>query len=303
MEAILIYKEKIIEVFINNKKLKDLSPKTLKSYTYDLNKLADFCIQNKMNITNGILPYMKFIEETLKYTSNTKRRKLVSLKLFFKFLISKNLLKDTSYPDISIRKEKRLPKTLTIRETLHLLKSVNMNQTHSLQKMRDQIRDFAILNILVSIGLRISEVQDLNLQDYDPADGRIIIHGKNRKDRILYLVNIKDKEAIKKYLSIRKQYHPSKNEKAFFLNKYGKRLSIFSIENIFYRYRDLSKINPSATPHYLRHSFATGLLNNGANLRDIQELLGHSSITTTEIYTEVSSERKRKVLTKYGFKK
>ena len=87
---------------------------------------------------------------------------------------------------------------------------------------------------------------------------------------------------------------------ALFINRYGNRLSIYSIENIFYKYRDLSKINPSATPHYLRHSFATQLLNNGAGIRDVQELLGHSSIVTTQIYTEVSTARKKEVLMKYN---
>ena len=88
--------------------------------------------------------------------------------------------------------------------------------------------------------------------------------------------------------------------KALFINRYGDRLSIYSIENIFYKYRDLSNINPNATPHYLRHSFATQLLNNGAGIRDVQELLGHSSIVTTQIYTEISTARKKEVLMKYN---
>ena len=85
-----------------------------------------------------------------------------------------------------------------------------------------------------------------------------------------------------------------------FLNRYGNRLSIYGIENLFRKYRDLSSINPSSTPHYLRHSFATQLLNNGASIRDVQELLGHASIVTTQIYTEVSIDRRRQVLEKYN---
>lgn len=297
------YEKKIIEHFIQEKKLENLSASTLKSYTFDLNKFFNFCTENELDFPQGITNYMEFIERTTEYKTNTKRRKLVTLKLFFKFLLKHHLLKEKTLPKICVRKEKRLPRTLTSRETLKLLRTVKAVQIGSLSKKRDQIRNFAILNILVSIGLRICEISNMNLQDYDSTDGKIVIHGKNRKDRILYLINPTDKKAIREYLSIRKQYSPDKNEQAFFLNKYGKRISIFSIENIFYKYRDLAKINPAATPHYLRHSFATELLNNGANLRDIQELLGHSSITTTEIYTEVSVERKRKVLAKYGFKK
>lgn len=85
-----------------------------------------------------------------------------------------------------------------------------------------------------------------------------------------------------------------------FVNKSGGRLSIFSIENIYYKYRELSKINPHSTPHYLRHSLATQLLNNGANIRDVQELMGHNSIVTTQIYTEVSLNRQKEVLMKYN---
>lgn len=169
--------------------------------------------------------------------------------------------------------------------------------------MRDQLRDCAIINLLISLGLRICEIVNLNLQDYSNKDGQLIIFGKNRKERILFLIDPIDKKIIKDYLNVRVQYSPDSNESAFFLNKYGKRFSIFGIENIYYKYRDLARINPSSTPHYLRHSFATELLNNGANLRDIQELLGHSNITTTEIYVEVSSTRKKDVLTQFGVKK
>lgn len=294
---------KLISEFIHKKKLENLAVSSLKSYYFDLNKLEFFCLENNFSLISGIIPYMEYIGQTPNYKSSTKKRKLITLKLFFKFLVKEGLLDTKNFSTISIRKEKRLPKTLSKSETLCLLQ-VSKNQIgNSSQKMRDQIRNFAILNILVSIGLRISEVSNMNLQDYKSADGEIIIHGKNRKERILYLTNSKDRTAIKRYLKIRKQYSPHDNESAFFLNKYGQRLSIFSIENIFYKYRDLAKINPAATPHYLRHSFATELLNNGANLRDIQELLGHSSISTTEIYTEVSAERKKQVLKKYGFKK
>lgn len=92
----------------------------------------------------------------------------------------------------------------------------------------------------------------------------------------------------------------SPEDSAMFVNKSGGRLSIFSIENIYYKYRELSKINPHSTPHYLRHSLATQLLNNGANIRDVQELMGYNSIVTTQIYTEVSLNRQKEVLMKYN---
>ncbi|MDR0299082.1 MAG: tyrosine-type recombinase/integrase [Streptococcaceae bacterium] len=299
----MIYKEKLIETFIQKKELENLSVSSLKSYAFDLNLFSDFCIEHQLTLVSGIADYMEFVERKEDYKASTKQRKLITLKFFHKFLLEQKLISDSSLPHIAIRKGKRLPRTLTVRETQNLLSAAENIVSLSPKKLRDQIRNLAILHILVSIGLRISEVSNMRLGDYDAQSGKIVIHGKNRKERILYILHKKDKSSLKAYLSMRKQYFPSEHEKAFFLNKYGKRLSIFSIENIFSKYKLLARVNPAATPHYLRHGFATGLLDNGANLRDIQELLGHSSITTTEIYTEVSVERKRKVLMKYGFKK
>lgn len=169
-------------------------------------------------------------------------------------------------------------------------------------KGRDQIRNHAILNILISCGLRICEIRSLNIRDCNPKNGQLLISGKNRKERVLFLTDKRDMNLMKDYLNARSRYFPSEKEQALFLNKYGARLPIYGIENIYSKYRNAAHL-PHSTPHYLRHSFTTELLNNGANLRDIQELLGHSNITTTEIYVEVSSTRKRKVLAKFGVKK
>jgi integrase/recombinase XerC/integrase/recombinase XerD len=125
-----------------------------------------------------------------------------------------------------------------------------------------------------------------------------LIHGKGRKQRILFISSEQVLKKIEEWLSVRDEFAPSTDH--VFVNKYGKQISIFSIENIFYKYRDIAKVDGKSTAHFLRHTFATSLLENGADIREVQELLGHSSISTTEIYTEVSVERKKQVLSKFN---
>lgn len=297
----VIMNEKLVENFIQTKRLENLSLKTVKAYSCDLNKLLDFCKEENYDIFEAIPEYMELIALSEQYKTNTKKRKIITMKLFTRFLAQYED-REVTIPNVSIRKEKRLPKTLTYIEINALFNTVSKSPI-TLIKKRDQIRDAAIFEVLINLGLRISEVSNMNVRDYDPVEGKLIVHGKNRKERILFLTNKVAKKNVQKYLKLREGYRPQKYEQAFFLNKYGERLTIYGIGNIFSKYRRLANINQNSTPHYLRHSFATELLNNGANLRDIQELLGHSSISTTEIYTEVSTNRKREVLTKFGIKR
>lgn len=294
--------QKFIEQFILKKRLENLSQLTINSYQTDLRIFYNFYSQNKLDISNGINEYLKYLEETTDYLSSTKSRKLVTIKLFHRYLVQNQLIDKGNVFPIKIRKEKRLPKTLPLKELQKLVEVVEIIP-NSPVKIRDQIRNCAIMTLLISLGLRICEIKNLNLQDYQPKDGRITIFGKNKKERILFITNSQDKLILKNYLKIRKQYNPQNKEHALFLNKYGKRFSIYGIENIYFKYRDMANIAKNSTPHHLRHTFATELLNNGASIRDIQELLGHSSITTTEIYVEVSSKRKKRVLSRFGVQK
>ncbi len=294
--------DSLVEDFIVKKRWENLSTKTLNAYNFDLRKMLIFCKRKELELGAGVFEYMHFLSATDCYKASTKRRKLITLKMFIEYLIETGNLPYTKIPRVIIRKEKRLPKTLSFIEIDNLLEAAS-KRTGSTKKQRDQIRDAAILEIMVNLGLRISEISNMNIKDYDTEEGMVIVHGKNRKERLLFLTNKKARTIVNEYLAIRDNYLPDPADQAFFLNKYGTRLSIFGIENIYTKYRNLSNINQSSTAHYLRHSFATSLLNNGANLRDIQELLGHSSISTTEIYTEVSSNRKKEVLIKYGVRR
>lgn len=156
----------------------------------------------------------------------------------------------------------------------------------------------SIIEMLFCLGLRISEISNLLLEDFDSVSKSILIRGKRNKERLLFISAPTVQKKLLAWLSVRVNLNPSTNH--IFINRYGRQLSIYGIENIFSKYKHISHINPKATPHYLRHTFACHLLNNGANLRDVQELLGHASIATTQIYTEVSIERKKEVLIKYN---
>ncbi|WP_270998226.1 tyrosine-type recombinase/integrase [Listeria seeligeri] len=292
--------EKYIKRFIAKKELQNLSNKSIYAYDIDLKKLNEYYNFHVCTITECLEKYIHHIVQTNVYKSSSKKRKLTTLKMFWAFLVDYEKIDLPSFPKVQIRKERRVPKTLSNSELKQLVTTVQVYSPTTLKKQRDHIRDKAMIEIMINLGLRISEVSNMDVYDYN--DGYILIHGKNNKERVLFLTSPTSKSIIKNYLDIRKEYIPLAKEKAFFLNKYGNRISIYGISNIFKKFKYLSQINTLSTPHYLRHSFATQLLNNGANLRDIQELLGHANISTTEIYTSVSSTRKSEVLALYGFR-
>ena len=160
------------------------------------------------------------------------------------------------------------------------------------------VRNDCVLEALYSLGLRIGEIVELNVDDYGQSDHSVLIRGKGERERVLYVSSEEVREKLARWLEEREKMEPK--DAALFISRLGRRFSIYGIEKIFYKYRDIAGINPEATPHYLRHTFATQLLNNGAGIRDVQELLGHKSIVTTQIYTEVSLYRKKYVLEKYN---
>lgn len=283
---------------------RNLSVRTLNAYRSDLHCFILWCQNARIETLDQstLLSYFHYLQTTLKQKASSIQRKYISIHQFFHYINQEGLSTERFFR-FSTRKfqlPKNLPRILTTSEIRKLLSvaDVQVYQSQSDFHKILNIRNNSILELLFCLGLRIGEISALDLTDYNIEDKTLLIHGKGRKERLLYISSPDVIHKLNTWLDVRTELHPVND--AVFLNRYGSRLSIYGIENLFQKYRDLSSINPSSTPHYLRHSFATQLLNNGASIRDVQELLGHTSIVTTQIYTEISIDRRRHVLDKYN---
>lgn len=283
---------------------KNLSRKTILAYKSDISDYIHF-LNDSVSETDidDIYSYINHLSQR-ELKDTTIKRKIISLKLFYSYLYNENIISENPFFGIkfSFRQEKRLPKTLSVKEVSHLLSTLynckNIAQTDF--SVFETTRDLCLIDLLISTGIRIGEAANITLSDIIMQERTILIHGKGRKQRLLYLSSQETWNNLKEWLRLRKKFSPSSDY--LFLNRILEPITIYSIENIFKKYKKLSGINPNATPHYLRHTFATNLLANGADLRSVQEILGHASISTTEIYTEVTIKRKKQVLTKYNYR-
>lgn len=277
-----------------------LSLNTCKGYMNDVNHYYKWYSSQALKLISieSLEEYFLFLRGEL--SSNSVKRKYISIKLFISFLYPDESLTLFNKFKLKLPAKKNLPKILTNNEiTLLLDKAYQEYSTATTDFRKHQaLRNHMIILLLVATGCRISEISNLTLEDLDIKDRTMLINGKGNKQRLTYLSSNELISRLKAWIKARHYFKPNCN--ALFINKYGGRLSIYSIENIFTRYKGLANINTTSTPHYLRHSFATRLLENGADLRSVQELLGHSSVLTTQIYTEVSITRKKQVLRKYN---
>lgn len=259
---------------------------TVSSYIEDIYKYLEYMENNKIktaldieyqNITN----YLKYLDNN-NYETSSIIRKIVSIKLFHKYLSEEYKIKDISSKIINPRLRRKLPNILTIEEVDNLL-DIKLNTPFD-------YRNKAMLELMYSSGLRVSELVDLKLNNIDLDNGYVRCLGKGKKERIIPIGEIAI-EYLKKYINeyrntMKKGYYTEN----VFLNNHGKNITRQGFFLIIKNIAKEKNINKNITPHMLRHSFATHLLNNGANLRTIQEMLGHSSITTTQIYTNVSND-------------
>jgi len=225
------------------------------------------------------------------YTKSTTARKLATLRSFYKFLIRRGLVSLNPLSTIRTPKqEKRLPKCLDLEQVQKLLEAPGDVDILS-------ARDKAMLEVLYSSGIRVSELVELEMQDIDLHEGVLRVRGKGRKDR-LTPIGSQAIRAVQRYFELRHQDHRSGEITAtsrVFLNKHGDSLSTRSVRRKLDKYLSIAGLDPGISPHTLRHSFATHLLNNGADLRSVQELLGHQSLSTTQIYTHLSTSRVKEV--------
>ena len=224
------------------------------------------------------------------YTKSTTARKLATLRSFYKFLIRRGIVSASPLTTIRTPKqEKRLPKCLDLEQVQKLLEAPGDADILS-------ARDKAMLEVLYSSGIRVSELVELEMGDIDLQEGVLRVRGKGRKDR-LTPIGSQAIKAVQRYFELRvlepKCSGPSQSR--VFLNKHGHSLSTRSVRRKLDKYLVQSGLDPGISPHTLRHSFATHLLNNGADLRSVQELLGHQSLSTTQIYTHLSTSRLKEV--------
>jgi integrase/recombinase XerC len=228
------------------------------------------------------------------YARTSVARKLAAMRSFFRFLCREQIVLNNPFMHVSTpKKEKRLPDFLFVDEAVSLMEAPDV-QTDQGQ------RDSAILEVLYASGIRVSELTGLDVHHIDMDQGTMLVFGKGSKERIVP-IGSKAIEALTRYLKggrMKILQNAKKSilmEKALFLNKFGERLSNKGVRRIIDKYVDQIAMQKHVSPHTLRHSFATHLLDAGADLRSVQELLGHVNISTTQIYTHVTRAQMKNV--------
>ena len=258
---------------------KNVSPHTERSYLSDLEQLFDFLGETDLAIADH-QTLRQFVGHLvkLKIKKSSIARKLSAVRSFFKYLNRAGLLQNNPARLIATpRREKRLPAVLTVDDALRLMEAPHKGDD-------TELRDRAVLETLYSTGIRASELTGMNREDISRHDRLIRIRGKGRKERIVPVGN-KALNAIDAYL---RQRTTGGEPSAVFTGPSGKRLTARTVQRILENYRKELGLTSKASPHTLRHSFATHLLESGADLRSLQELLGHASLSTTQRYTHLN---------------
>lgn len=288
-----------VKQFIETMRLeRNLSSNTLKAYQIDLALFRKW-LNNDNEVSNiiceHIRSYLSHITDTLKYNRTTIRRKLTVLKGFFDYLESEDIIFKSPMRKIRNRYkiERKIPRILNRSE----LRKFFSNRCRVSNPETD-IRNRSIIELLFATGIRVGELVALNLDNIDMHEGNVVVRGKGGHERVICFSSEKTKAILKDFLKIRRSNSTISN--ALFLNRFGSRLSATSIEKMIKKYQHLAGIKKKVTPHCFRHTMATMLLNNGADIRAVQEILGHASISTTQIYTYVSRRRQKQVMKKYN---
>jgi integrase/recombinase XerD len=269
-----------------------LSQNTVESYKSDVLSFIEKTKKDIKDINKEDI--QSFIDglHSSDFSAATVARKLSSLRMFFLFWVGEGLIDQTPMNDIGAPKtERKLPKFLSADEAAKLIESANGNLKYS-------ARDRAILELLYGCGLRVSELLTLRKEDLFLKEDFIRVKGKGSKERIIPLGS-KAKKALIKYINEERPILDKKSSSFLFLTKSGNRFSRMGLWKRFQQYLSKSGINKDLSPHTLRHSFATHLLERGATLRTVQLLLGHSDISTTQIYTHVDRNYLRDILSSY----
>lgn len=273
---------------------KNASAHTVKSYREDLTQAVDFFLQYLGNptakprqiSTRLVRAFLAHLSEK-GYARSTIARRLAAVRSWFRFLCRQGTLPTNPAHGLrGPRQEKRLPKVLDTQQVTTLVETPPEGGPL-------EVRDRAILEVLYSGGLRVAELAGLNLDDLDLAGGLATVRGKGRRERLV-LLGPPAVEALNAWIAVRLAVSPrAARQEALFLNRFGGRLTTRSVGRMLEKYVAKAGVGADTTPHTLRHTFATHLLDAGADIRGVQELLGHKSLATTQIYTHVSTQRLR----------
>lgn len=292
--------DKLIMIYLQHcRREKGLSLKTIKAYRIDLTQFSryigsDIYICDKVTIQN----YLSLLHN--QYKIKSVKRKIASLKAFFTYLVDEDIISSSPFARLRIKLHEPfiLPKTISLGTIDLILQNAYKRKKTFTNRSSYQynacLRDIAVLELLFATGMRVSELCSLVPDSIDLRNGVIKIYGKGSKERIIQVGNPDVLFAVCSYYNA----FSSKIQEIgwFFVNRLGNPLSAQSVRNMINMYVKLAGIDQHITPHMFRHSFATLLLEEDVDIRYIQQLLGHSSITTTQIYTHVTSKKQRDIL-------
>ena len=277
------------------KKERNYSKLTVKNYTKDLEKFKLYLDDKHLNYLkltkDDIRDYLKELDQ-LKLKKSTISRTLSSLRSFYSYLAIQQKIDINPFKLIrNPKKDSKLPVFLSYEEFIELLNRIKDDNQLS-------IRNRLILEMLYATGLRVSELTNIKLDDINYSDKSIRVMGKGNKERIVYYGDY-TKEVLDEYLNNnRNELLKGKSSNYLFINKNGDKLTFRGVEYLIDEISKYTSVKYKISPHVLRHTFATHLLQEGADLRSVQELLGHSSLSTTQIYTHITSEHLREVYNK-----
>ena len=289
-------KEMIENYLIYCEDQKKLSDKSIKAYSIDLEQFRQYITTDDIPVKADISTYIMYLHKTNK--PRTVKRKIASIRVFLNYLEFEEFITENPMKKIKTKFQEPqiLPRTisLTIIENILAVAYQELKQAKTAYAINSALRNTAMIELLFSTGLRVSELCSLNIEHVDLFNGNIRIMGKGKRERILQVGNQEVISILKRY-SEEKTVH---NETGFFfINRLSTRISEQSVRFLIKRLCAKAKIGQKITPHMFRHSFATLLLEEDVDIRYIQRMLGHSSIVTTQIYTQVSMEKQRQILT------
>lgn len=272
-----------------------LDPKTLKAYRIDLKQYAAFANMAEQPISRiSILQYLETV--SLSYAPKTVKRKLASLRGFVSYLLDEHLLEENPFIKLRLRlkEPKVLPRTIPIPAIEKILRIAHNDISSSSANARKKaLRNAIIIELLFSTGMRVSELCRLTPEDIDLNNGVMIIWGKGAKERIIRVENAGILNLLREYREL-----TDSKAKTLLINRDGAALSDQSVRSVLKSFEKRAGLHTHITPHMFRHSFATALLEANVDIRYIQKMLGHSSITTTQIYVDATTEKQFAILSK-----